>query len=284
VRPSENVEARAIRSGLDIAEFVLRGGRSHLFLLLSGNGLLKAGSGENRLAAPSFLWLPHGQPGALRLEAGTRGATLSIPDIMLGRAIPAGPVGSHIRSVIGHPIIGRRLDAAPSGRMTELAATVERELFENGPAADAVVQSCLTLLLIEIWRTSRPEPGASAAMPRNIVHSFLFLVDLHLKDHWSVGRYAEQLGVSRERLNSAVKRATGRTPLSHIHRRLMAEAREMLGEPGFQVAEVAYRLGFDDAAYFNRFFQRHAGMPPGRYRRERLADRTAPETSFAAWP
>jgi AraC-like DNA-binding protein len=273
-----------IKSSLGVAEFVLRGGRSHLFLLQSGSGRLVTEAGGKGLQSPCFLWLPCGHPGSLRLEAGTRGAMLSVPDAALGRAMPSGSVGSHIRPVIGYPVIGRRMEGDTATRLPDLLATMERELFDNAPAAEAVVQSCLTLLLIEIWRTSRPEPGQATSLPRNIVHSFLFLVDLHLRDHWTVGRYAEQLGVSRERLNSAVRRATGRTPLSHIHRRLMSEARELLHEPGFQVAEVAYRLGFEDAAYFSRFFQRHAGMPPGRYRREKLAERATPEPSFAAWP
>ena len=75
----------------------------------------------------------------------------------------------------------------------------------------------------------------------------------------------------------------GRSPLALAHARLMSEAEQLLNGTGLQVAEVADRLGFRDPAYFSRFFQRHAGMPPGRHRAT-LAAAGSGARSFAAWP
>lgn len=283
-RTQEHIEARTIRSALTRSEYVLRGGRSHLFLLKAGAGQLASEDGENALEAPGFCWLPHGKSRSVQLEAGTRGAVLSIPDARLGASIPAGSLGSHIREVIGYPAIVRNPEAASLAKLDELVATIERELFENGPAAQTVVQYCISLLLIEFWRLSRPEISSPKALPRNIVHSFMSLVDLHLRDHWTVQQYAVQIGVSKDRLNTAVQRATGRTPLAHIHQRQMSEARTLLTGSSLQVAEVAYMLGFKDAAYFNRFFQRHAGQPPGKFRHAAAQHKAETDTSFAAWP
>ena len=72
----------------------------------------------------------------------------------------------------------------------------------------------------------------------------------------------------------------GRSPLALAHARLMSEAEQLLNGTGLQVAD---RLGFRDPAYFSRFFQRHAGMPPGRYRAA-LAAAGSGARSFAAWP
>jgi len=283
-RPADAIEARSLKSALTRTEFVLRGGRSHLFLLQGGSAQLTTGGDENSLAGPGFIWLPQGQSSSVRLAAGTRGAALSVPDAQLGASIPAGSLGSHIREVIGFPVIARNLAPAGLAKLGELIATMERELYDNGPAAQTVVQYCLSLLLIEFWRLSRPEISGPRATPRNIVHNFMSLVDLHLRDHWSVQLYARHMGVSKDRLNSAVLRATGRTPLAHIHRRLMTEAKTLLTGSSLQVAEVAYMLGFKDAAYFNRFFQRHAGQPPGRFRHNAAAQKVQPDQSFAAWP
>jgi AraC family transcriptional activator of pobA len=280
----EHIEARTIKSALTRSEYVLRGGRSHLFLLQAGAGHLSSAEGENALEAPGFFWLPHGKSRSVLLQAGTRGSLLSIPDARLGSAIPAGSLGSHIREVVGYPAIARNPEAASLAKLGELIATIERELFDNGPAAQTVVQYCVSLLLIEFWRLSRPEIASPRALPRNIVHNFMSLVDLHLRDHWTVQQYARQMGVSKDRLNTAVQRATGRTPLIHIHQRQMAEAKTLLTGSSLQVAEVAYMLGFKDAAYFNRFFQRHAGVPPGKFRHNAAQQKSETDTSFAAWP
>jgi AraC family transcriptional activator of pobA len=281
---TEAVEVRAIKSALTTTEHVLRGGRFHLFLIVSGDGTLLSADGSTELAGPCFCWLPHGQAQTVRLEAGTRGAALSIPDLVLGRSMPSGSVGTHIRDIIAYPMVIREPEPGKLRKLTELVDTIEQELFANGPAAHDVMQHCLALLMIEIWRLSRPETASPRPLPRNIVHTFMVLVDLHLRDHWTIQQYARQMGVSRDRLNGAVRRATGRPPLAHIHERLITEAKALLTESGLQVAEVAYKLGFGDAAYFNRFFQRHEGMPPGRYRQAALKPRSEPDVSYAAWP
>ena len=281
---AEAVEVRAVRSALTTTEHVLRGGRFHLFLIASGTGTLLSTDGSTDLSGPCFCWLPHGQAQTVRLEAGTRGIALDIPDLVLGRSMPSGSVGTHIRDIIGYPMVVREPEHGKLRKLTEFVETIERELFANGPGAQDVIQHCLALLMIEIWRLSSPETAGPRPLPRNIVHTFMVLVDLHLRDHWTIQQYARQMGVSRDRLNSAVRRATGHPPLTHIHERLITEAKALLTESGLQVAEVAYKLGFGDAAYFNRFFQRHEGIPPGRFRKAALKPKSVPDVSYAAWP
>ena len=282
---SENIEARSFRSPLTTVDYVLRGTRFHLVALVSGSGRLVAEGADNELAAPCICWLPHGRLRTLTLDAGTRGHLLSVPDLALGRAIPDGVVGSYIRALVAFPLIVRSSETAKLDKIVSGFTTVERELYDNASGAADVVHHTLSLLLIETWRMSRPEIAAPQAMPRNLLHSFMSLVDLHLNDHWTVADYARHMGVSKDRLNSAVRRATGKPPLALVHGRLVNEAKGLLTGSGMQVAEIAYKLGFGDAAYFNRFFQRHAGMPPGRFR-QAAQQRAAPaaEKSFAAWP
>ena len=50
----------------------------------------------------------------------------------------------------------------------------------------------------------------------------------------------------------------------------MTEAKRCLIYTAMSVAEIGYALGFDDPAYFSRFFSKRTGLPPGRLRPERL--------------
>ena len=40
----------------------------------------------------------------------------------------------------------------------------------------------------------------------------------------------------------------------------------MLAFTALPVSVIATELGFDDAAYFNRFFSKQMGIPPGEWR------------------
>ena len=58
----------------------------------------------------------------------------------------------------------------------------------------------------------------------------------------------------------------GASPQALIHAAVLREACRMLAYTRLQVAEVGHRLGFDDPAYFSRFFQRGTGVSPRAYR------------------
>ncbi|HEV7369920.1 helix-turn-helix domain-containing protein [Arenibaculum sp.] len=277
-------EARILPSALAPSEWKLRGNRSRAVVLVSGRGHLAIGEARAALSAPCVVWLPAGRSGTLVVEAGSRGAALAIPELALGRAVPAGPVAAQVQEALFHPVLGAKLDAPAARRLCDTIATVGEELAANRPGAQEAVGHHLALVLIEIWRLSGPAVAKPLPSPRATVRNFLHLVDLHIRDHWPVARYARFLGVSTDRLNSAVRRFTGRSPLAVIHDRLIAEAEILLDGSGLQVAEVAEALGFRDAAYFNRFFRRKTGTPPGRHRAAAPRGRAGVDKSFAAWP
>jgi AraC family transcriptional regulator, transcriptional activator of pobA len=72
--------------------------------------------------------------------------------------------------------------------------------------------------------------------------------------------------VSLPRLRTACAKVAGRAPLGLIQDRLLVEAKRLLLYSNMTVAEVAFRLGFDDPAYFSRFFTSHAGVSPRGFR------------------
>jgi AraC family transcriptional activator of pobA len=58
-----------------------------------------------------------------------------------------------------------------------------------------------------------------------------------------------------------------------IQERLLIEAQRQLRYTSMTVAEVAYYLGFDDPAYFSRFFARGAGRSPRAFKASSVARR-----------
>lgn len=279
-----DIEARAFRGSLSRSEWTTRGGRNHIFLLASGAGEAMIGEARAALAQPCLVFVPSGWRGTVRFEAGADGRWLTLSEAALGRAMPVGPVFAEVRKAIALPILGLRMEREALKGMIVTLDAIHREIETDTPGSREAVRHHLALLLIAIWRITNPADLQPKPSPRAIVHDFLHLVELHARDHWTVARYARFLGVGTDRLNSAVRRATGRSPLAHIHARLMAQAETLLDGSPLQIGEIAHALGFRDAAYFSRFFKRITGHPP-RIRRDDAVRRSAkPDTSFAAWP
>ena len=278
------IEARQIKSALHASEYVVRGRNSNCFLIETGEADLQIGADCHSLTVRGLIWLPIGTQTRVRLSAGTRGWVLKIPELALASAIPHRTLGSYIREMVDSLAIFELERTADTKRLADLMAMMHMEASDNSLASQTALEHCLSLVLIEIWRMMGKDLTKPMPVPRSIVHSFMHMSSLHLRSHWTIDQYAKALGVPRDRLHSAVLNATGLSPKRYIHSLIMREAKALLEQPGLQVAEVAYKLGFTDAAYFNRFFQRFEGTSPGAYRKKALLLQDTGKASYAAWP
>ncbi|SFB05739.1 transcriptional regulator, AraC family [Poseidonocella pacifica] len=282
----QTIQAERIKSALTKTEFATSGGRATFMLLVSGRGAFISDEVERDFAGPCLIWAPTGWSTRISLTAGTRGLLIRMPERSLGRALPTDVISAHVRQIVSRRIFLSDLSDGVMQSFVGLFDKIESELHEMAPGRDTVLHHCVSLLLIEIWRAAAPPLQATEPQPHRISDSFLNLVELHLQNHWTVGEYARRIGVSRDRLNEAVRRAIGIPPHQHIQRRLMEEAKALLVTTNLQVAEVGYKLGFSDAAYFTRFFRRHENLAPGQFRRTftPLWRSRSEEISFADWP
>lgn len=82
----------------------------------------------------------------------------------------------------------------------------------------------------------------------------------------SASDYAEQLSVHVNHLNRAIKETTGKTTTHRISERMIREAKALLKHTGWNVAEIAYCLGFEEPAHFHHFFKKQTGITPTAFR------------------
>jgi AraC family transcriptional regulator, transcriptional activator of pobA len=74
--------------------------------------------------------------------------------------------------------------------------------------------------------------------------------------------YARRLNVHVNYLNRAVKEITGKSTTAHITERIVSEAKALLQHTGWNIADIAYALGFEYTTYFNNFFKKLTGTNP----------------------
>jgi AraC family transcriptional activator of pobA len=227
-----------------------------------------------RLAPSALVWLPADTPHGYEFAPGSDGFVVTISQDFL-TAILAPETRQDLGRSIELPFYG----GAGQGRATGIDAEgcfagIHAAVGLGGPASRTVVEAHLKLLLALIVRLRGAEGGSVSAdtSEAGLVRRFRALIEAHFRDHRPVGDYAGDLGLTEDRLHAIVSRATGQPPKEILQRRLALEAKRHLLYTSMTVKEVAYDLGFDDPAYFSRFFTRRAAMSPSEYR-ARAADR-----------
>jgi AraC-like DNA-binding protein len=74
--------------------------------------------------------------------------------------------------------------------------------------------------------------------------------------------YAKSLSVHVNYLNRVVKEITGKPTTAHITERIISEAKALLQHTDWNIADIAYALGFEYPTYFNNYFKRITGTNP----------------------
>lgn len=276
--------ARMLTSSLRVSEFKLERGGAHLVLLSAGEAEIVQGERTLVITASGLAWLPSAGPvGRLRLNAGSRGSLLKTTEIGLAHAMPTGTSAMTVRSTLQR-VLTQTLTEKDRKELAGYLDTIADENFRSTTGSDTIIASLLSVTLIRICQRAMADVAGAASTAGSLTERFVLLVSQHKRDQWGVEDYAGQLGVNRERLGFAVRKATGLSPQAYIHRELLSEARDLLLNSSLQVAEIAFRLGFQDPGYFNRFFTRNEGTSPGRFRRMGMRMQTIPPPSYAAWP
>lgn len=78
--------------------------------------------------------------------------------------------------------------------------------------------------------------------------------------------FANQLNVHVNHLNRAIKETTEKTTTQIIAERILQESKILLKYSNWNVAEIAYALGFTEVPHFNNFFKKQTEITPSKFR------------------
>ena len=130
-----------------------------------------------------------------------------------------------------------------------------------------MVTAYLTVLLTYLSRLYTEQfESAPFSTDNLLLKKYQAAIDEHVRHLHQVSEYASLLNVSAGHLSEVVKAQSGRPAITHIHDRLVMEARRLLFHTHYSLKEIAFELGFSDASYFNRFFKRETNVTPAEYR------------------
>lgn len=255
--------------------------RQYLFVR-HGCGSAELDGWRTSVAGGETLFIPSGTRAMVGFPEPAEAFLFGIADdFLVSRVVPALGVSLasywedfHSPKKLSHWTAAR--EAADRDRIWNELRLAARRL---GSCSDAAVAAYVFLILFE--KNNRPlrdeavaDAGVASAteqMPYSalsIVTRFRGLIEQHIASPWSVNDYCRALGVRPAELGAACKEAIGRTPGSLIQEHRLLRAMRELRHTAASAAEIAYRVGFNDPAYFSRFFRRHTGRSPVEFRRD----------------
>ena len=223
-----------------------------------------------RVQGPAAIVVPPGVVHGFRFAPGTDGLVLTFS----ARFLVEGEfqaVGDAFRALFGAPgVLDFVQDPAPAERLHALLGELAAEFVQPG-AGDTPVPGWLARAVVWRLAQARAQGEQAAAGERAHRHQalftrFLLLVEQHFLEHWPLEKYASRLGLSTQRLNRLTRAESGRSALALVHERLTREACRRLIYIAAPAASLAAELGFEDPAYFSRFFKRRTGYSPQQYR------------------
>jgi AraC family transcriptional regulator, transcriptional activator of pobA len=243
-------------------------GLHQVFHLTAGGGEVTAEGESISLNVPCILLIPAGFVHGFVFLPETTGQVLTVADSFfreLGRREPA------FSSLFGGPEQLELASKSLERRLDDDLTQLSREVIWHAPGHASAAEAHLISILVTALRLVHQQTQRELARPgpqRTLVAQFREVVERHYRSGLPVSGYAAELRTSIANLRVACTSVTGHSPQQIIHDRLMAEAKRLLLYTNMGVAEVGLALGFEDPAYFSRFFSERAGRSPRDFRRD----------------
>lgn len=215
--------------------------------------------------APVMLLLAPGSVHGFTYTPDAVGHQVTLPTTTLSRLLG----GSNLADTeLGTSCVLPGLDREGEATCAGLFRQVAREFRTRSPGRVHALLACATLLAVQFLRHRgehfRRERGQGERDA--LVRRYVAMVEQHHRTHESLSFYAQALGVTPDHLSRVCRHVTRQSALQILHERLMLEARRLLAYSSMSVSGVAHELGYDDAAYFSKFFSRCVGSTPSEYR------------------
>jgi AraC family transcriptional activator of pobA len=258
----ESIEERSQVNGWEILPHV-HANLCQALWLRKGQCTATLGGVQHVLKGPVVLWVPEMLAHGFVFSPQADGTVFTLLSPVLTEFTDGLPtLGAALRSP-------QQLSAPASGGLAAALHALEAEYLGAAPGRLDGVRWLLGHALLQLARAAAPADGQAApttARSAQHVQAFQRLVEAHFRERRELNFYADSLGLSMTQLHRVCRQALGQAPLAVIHQRLQLEAERELVYTQLSIKEIAWLLGFQDPAYFTRFFTQRTGVSPQRYR------------------
>ncbi|WP_162426124.1 helix-turn-helix domain-containing protein [Pontibacter pudoricolor] len=161
------------------------------------------------------------------------------------------------------------LDAAAVALLNDLMQKMLQEFKQPTDLSEVIIASYLKIFLLQVYKLkdANQQETQLTPEPRYLQYrTFKQMLEERYHHQHAVQDYADALALTPRTLNEITHRYAGKNVSQLIKERLVLEAKRLLHHGQYSVKEIAAQLGFEDAAYFTRFFTKNTGTSPLAFR------------------
>lgn len=215
---------------------------------------------------------PAGSSGIARLQYGGGGAQTQVICGFLGCEGADNPLLATLPAAFRFRV-GAGLAGAWIEQSFRLAAA---EFAAERPGSATVLNKLAELLFIEavrdyLTRLPAGQSGWLAGLRDPFVGKGLALLHGRLAEPWTTAALAREVGLSRSAFAERFSKLIGQPPMSYLAHWRLQLAAVRLRDGGASLGQIAYAIGYESEAAFNRAFKREFGLPPAAWRKQQAA-------------
>jgi AraC family transcriptional regulator len=157
-------------------------------------------------------------------------------------------------------------DLVMFGLAQTLAGAMERPGDATAMFSDCIALACFAHVVRAYGGAPSEERARGGLAPWQLQRARAFIA-ANLAGDPSIAEVAKECGLSASYFCRAFKQVTGVPPYRWLTKQRVARAKDLLRDPGRELADIAQLCGFVDQSHFTRVFSRSEGYSPGRWRR-----------------
>ncbi|MEC9196799.1 MAG: helix-turn-helix domain-containing protein [Pseudomonadota bacterium] len=234
-----------------------------VFHLARGHAEVELDGRRERLSQGTLLFVPPRTVHGFAFAQGTEGDVLSFPSPVIKAMQPR---TSALDGALQHPFMVPATDVMRT-TIAQLMIT-----FQSGESFRTHLLVAFSHALIAAIAAARHDTDPARAEGGTLMDRLNRLIADHHESNWRTADYADALSVSAGHLSRTCRKIAGLSANAYIEHSLMTEACRLLAFTQLPVAEIGYRLGFADPAYFSRRFRAARGEAPSDYRARFVAN------------
>ncbi|WP_103068635.1 AraC family transcriptional regulator [Aquimarina sediminis] len=172
-----------------------------------------------------------------------------------------------INKTINNTVLVVKTDKAEEKVIHGIVLDIWKESIHEFVEKDQIISNYLNILMVHVLRQVYQDINIeNSGVNHTTIQNFRNLIDQYYKKERGVSYYASLLHITPTYLNDTIKKSTGKTAGELIRERIILEAKRLLIFSSLSISEIAYELGFEDSAYFWKFFKKYVSISPKLFR------------------